>query len=213
MRGLRGLQGTRRGSPRAPPLARAQSVSVVGNVGAGGGVGTRGPPASRCWLLATGSPWSEGFVVPSPPRTGALRYCSSRTGGKVEPGSGCSVWAAPVCVLRGPEQWAGGDNGKQSGRTFKTPTVSPASACLCPCGWSVHCLKFNCFFILSGHAVYHSLCLKSGSRGSDRSMAIRQQNTALLLSDSAAALFSPPTSHLRASTDLAILTVLPFPES
>lgn len=113
----------------------------------------------------------------------------------------------------GPEQWAGGGNGKQSGRTFKTPTVSPASACLCPCGWSVHCLKFNCFFILSGHAVYHSLCLKSGSRGSDRSMAIRQQNTALLLSDSAAALFSPPTSHLRASTDLAILTVLPFPES
>lgn len=102
---------------------------------------------------------------------------------------------------------------KQSGRTFKTPTVSPASACLCPCGWSVRCLKFNCFFILSGHAVYNSLCLKSGSRGSDRSMAIRQQNNALLLSDSSAALFSPPTSHLLVSTDLAILTVLPFPES
>lgn len=50
--GRRGLQGTRRGSPRAPPLARAPNLSVFGTSQPEAESDRWGPPRSRCRFLA-----------------------------------------------------------------------------------------------------------------------------------------------------------------
>lgn len=71
----RGLQGTQRGSPRAPPLERPQCVSVFGNV-----VPVAGwDPGTALELVS--SERFHGFQAAL--RMGALEFCSSRTGDEV----------------------------------------------------------------------------------------------------------------------------------
>lgn len=113
LRGLRGLQGTRRGSPRAPPLARARSVSVVGNVGAeaesergdrpGVGVGCwprvlRGRRVS--WCPARRAPALWGIARPAPEARLSLALAV--------------LLGQLRCVsCGGPEQWAGAGDGNE----------------------------------------------------------------------------------------------------
>lgn len=113
----RGLRGTRRGSPGAPPLARPGRVVSFWKHRPRGGVGTLGPPGGWCLRF---------FLVSSLPCAGALWSFAH-----LEPNSevrSSPVLAFPVCVLGG--DWNSGQRGEPSKARGNRVGVPVAVQCI-----------------------------------------------------------------------------------